>query len=178
MDPISAAGIGLSVASLALQIFAGCIKGYTLFLEANGVPQSYQHLRTRLRIEQVRLLNWGQSVGLVEELLQHPSQVFQLNRNLILDILLEIQATFKSCVEIGEKYDSFVPQDPVSGTTLGPKPASFLKKTLAILDKQPRVVSRLQWVMVKQSQFEGLIFKLIAYNDRIQSLLDRSSLEK
>lgn len=177
MDPISAAGIGLSVASLALQVFAGCIKGYALFLEANGVPQSYQHLRTRLRLEQVRLLNWGQSVGLVEELLQYPSQVFQLNRNLILDILLEIQATFKSCVEIGEKYDSFVPQDPASGTTLGPKPASFLKRTLAILDKQPRVVSRLQWVMVKQGQFEGLIFKLIAYNDRIESLLDRSSLE-
>jgi hypothetical protein len=179
MDPISAAGIGLSVASLVLQVFAGCVKGYTLFLEANDVPQSYQHLRTRLRIEQVRLLNWGQSVGLVEELLQHPSQALQFNRNLILDVLLEIQATFKSCVEIGDKYDSFVPQDPTaSGNTLGSKPASFLKRTLAVLDKQPRVVARLQWVMVKQSQFEGLVFKLIAYNDQIESLLDRSSLEK
>ena len=27
MDPISAAGIGLSVISLALQVFAGCVKG-------------------------------------------------------------------------------------------------------------------------------------------------------
>lgn len=30
MDPISAAGIGLSVASLVLQVFAGCIKGNAL----------------------------------------------------------------------------------------------------------------------------------------------------
>ena len=153
--------------------------GYALFLDVTGVPHSYQHLRTRLHIEQVRLLAWGGNVGLVEELLDHPSQVLQFNRNLILDILLEIQAAFKSCVDIGKKYDSFVPQGSTGmSTPLGSKPASYLKKTLAILDKQPKVVSRLQWAMVKQSQFEGLIRKLIDYNDRIESLLDRSSLEK
>ena len=31
MDPISAAGIGLSITSLALQVFAGCIKGRCSF---------------------------------------------------------------------------------------------------------------------------------------------------
>jgi hypothetical protein len=194
MDPISAAGIGISIVSLVLQVFAGCVKGmylcsnqelwtnlsgYEIYLHASGVPESYQHLRTRLRIEQARLLNWGESVGLVEELLKSPSHVLQLNHNLILDILLEIQAAFKSCVEIGETFDRFVPDElPASGTKLGQKPASFLKRSLAILDKKPKIVSRLQWAMIKQNQFEALIVKLIAFNDRIESLLDRSSLEK
>ena len=31
MDPISAAGIGLSITSLCLQVFAGCIKGWQTY---------------------------------------------------------------------------------------------------------------------------------------------------
>lgn len=143
------------------------------------MPQSYQHLRTRLRIEQARLINWGESVGLVEELLERPSQVLQLNRNLILDILFEIQAVFKSCVDISEQFDKLAPdgQTP-SGKKVGTKPDSLLKRSLAILDKQPQIVARLQWAMIKQNQFEEMIAKLITFNDRIESLLDRSSLER
>lgn len=69
------------------------------------MPTRYQHLRVRLRIEQTRLLNWGERVGLVEDLLATPSKVLQLRRNLFLDLLLEMQALFKECADVVQPFE-------------------------------------------------------------------------
>lgn len=47
MDPISAAGIGLSVTSLALQVFAGCVKGRlsSSVLLSCSISKSRQHTK-------------------------------------------------------------------------------------------------------------------------------------
>ncbi|KAF7512715.1 hypothetical protein GJ744_000282 [Endocarpon pusillum] len=178
MDPVSAAGIGLSVSSLVLQVFVGCVKGYQLFVEADGMPAAYQHFRTRLQIEQTRLLTWGEKVGLVEELLDYPSQILQFNRNLILDILLEIQASFKSCIEVTSKYEVHVrSRELPTGSTVNKVKTSFLERTLARLESPAKVSARLQWAMIKQDHFEKLIGQLVSYNDRIEGLLDRHALE-
>lgn len=73
------------------------------------MPNAYQHLRVRLRAEQIRLLKWGEKIGFVEELLDKPSQALGLNRNLIIDILLEIQAVFRDSLQIQGRFDKFVP---------------------------------------------------------------------
>lgn len=40
MDPVTAAGIGLSITSLLLQVFAGCLKGtFSVRLEGYSDPQ-------------------------------------------------------------------------------------------------------------------------------------------
>ena len=214
MDPISAAGIGLGITSLTLQIFAGCIKGrstcpgsiilqptspylqglsttgYQLFAYAEGMPAAYQHLRVRLRIEETRLLNWGQKIGLVEELLDSPSRALKQNRNLIIDILLEIQALFRGCVAIQAKFDHLVPQrsiekEPVADRGKGqfhqrfPTASdSMLDKTLRFLEKSPQAPRRLQWALVKKEKLEGLIEKLIDYNASIEALLDSSAIDQ
>jgi hypothetical protein len=187
MDPISAAGIGLGVASLALQLFSGCIQGYQIFLDAAGMPEDFEHLRVRMRIEQVRLLNWGEKAGLLEDMLEQPSVVLQLHRNLIIDILFEIQRLFKGCLKIKEKFDNLMPvrrsqtadlvvQDSNSVSPRGIN--ALLRRTLKVLEKTPQVPKRLQWAIVEQDKFEELIEKLISYNDSVVSLLDRASIDQ
>jgi len=142
------------------------------------MPGSYQHLHLRLRIEQTRLLNWGQNVGLLEGILKGPSRGLEMNRNLILDILLEIQSTFKACTRITSSYDAIVHSIPIRSDSLDPSGTdSILRKTLALLKKTPQLSARLQWVMVKQDRFTKLIDELIGHNDAIEAFLDKAALD-
>ncbi|KAL9087158.1 MAG: hypothetical protein Q9165_006809 [Trypethelium subeluteriae] len=179
MDPVTAAGIGLSVTSLALQVFSGCITGYQMFIEARDMPATYEHLRTRLRIEQTRCLNWGEKVGLLEELLDEPSEILQLNHNLIVNILLEVQKAFRSCMVVTDKYDPIAAASAWTSTIAISRSSSstFLERTLATWRKGGRVASRIEWATLKKGSFEELIKKLIHFNDRIESFLDRSTLD-
>jgi hypothetical protein len=156
-----------------------------MFSDAEGMPAAYQHLRVRLRIEQSRLICWGEKIGLVEEQLDRPSRTLQLNRNLIIDILLEIQALFRECVKIQDKYDGIVEEKPllVSRPTQidferrFPKGTNtFLTKTLGVIEKTPQVPKRLMWAAIKQDSFQTLIEKLIGYNDSIEALLDTAAM--
>ncbi|KAK5163507.1 uncharacterized protein LTR77_010689 [Saxophila tyrrhenica] len=124
------------------------------------MPADYEHLRTRLRIEQSRCLHWGQNVGLAEDLLDETNQLLRLNHNLVLDVLHEIQRSFRSCLEITTRYD--------------PNP---LQKIISFWKRSGRVVGRVEWAMLKKGSFEDLVTTLISYNDRIESLLDRKSLD-
>ena len=143
-----------------------------------GMPSKYQHLKTRLRIEQARLLTWAEKVGLVEELLEQHSRTLSMNRNLIMDVLLEIQAAFKSVVKVTSVYDRIVPEQELIANASTRSQISILRRTLDHLENPSKLIARLEWVMVKQENFEELIVRLIAYNDRIESFLDRSTLEE
>lgn len=159
------------------------VLGYELFTDISGMPAKYRHLRTRLRIEQSRLLIWAEKVGLVEDLLEEPSRMISMNKNLILDVLLEVQAAFKAAVKVTTVYDEMVPRKgppPASanGTGSSLTQISILRRTLEHLEKPSKVIARLEWAMIKQEKFEQLIVTLIGYNDRIESFLDRSALDE
>jgi hypothetical protein len=150
-----------------------------MFLQTKDVPKRFEHLRTRLNIEETRLLNWGENVGLVEELLDHPSQALQLNRNLILDILVQVQTAFKACIKIETKFSSLVVGNTGKGESSASKPKrSFLRRTLAVLENPARISASLQWTMIKEDEFESLVGKLIGYNDAVWSLLDRHAMHE
>ena len=149
------------------------LTGYQIFLEIKDMPATYEHFRTRLRLEQSRCLRWGEKVGLVEELLNEPSKVLQMNHNLVLDILHQIQRAFRSCLKTNTKFDHPNPAKAVDS----PAKFSFLQKTLAVREKIGRVAIRLEWAMIRKDGVEQLIEQLVQYNDRIESLLDRNTLE-
>jgi hypothetical protein len=150
-----------------------------MFLQTVGMPKKFEHLRTRLNIEETRLLNWGENVGLVEELLDHPSQALQLNRNLILDILFQVQSAFNACIKIETKFSDIIPGNTGKGESPMSKPKrSFLRRTLAVLENPARISASLQWTMIKEDEFESLISKLIGYNDAVWSLLDRHAMHE
>ena len=155
--------------------------GYQLFAEARGMPAQYHHLRIRLRIEQERLLNWGEKVGLEQERIKNPSRLLQQNGNLIIDIMLEMQATFRETVKFEGTYEQYVPQ-PTPKDSAAPsnsRPTStMLERTLMFLEKVPQTKSRLTWAMVKRDKFNTLIDKLIGHNTYIEGLLDNVAMEQ
>jgi len=124
-------------------------------------------------------------VGLIEEALDRSSRVLHLNRNLLVDLLLEVQALFKSCAAMGSKYDPIVNlKEPVfagseTPSQRGPpnKTDTLMRKTLGIFEKTKELPERLQWAMVKQKDFETLISRLIGYNDSIENLLDKVTMK-
>ena len=149
------------------------------------MPDAYQYLRVRLRVEQTRLLNWGEKVGIVEDWFEEPSKLLQFDRNLVLDVLLEIQTLFKGCVKIVEKYDPIVPSKQIpsnadlSSNRRYPRGTkSVLKKVLSLTEKTPQLGRRLQWAVIKQDAFKSNVEKLIGYNDAIEALLDRKSVNE
>jgi Prion-inhibition and propagation/Protein kinase domain len=142
-----------------------------------GVPARYHHFLVRLRLEQTRLLNWGEKVGLMEDLLDQPSRILQLHRNLTLEILLEMQNAFKACLKTKGQYDPLL---STAGSPLKTEKdrRTMLQKTTAFLDKMPQLAARLQWAIIDQEKFSTLVNQLIGYNDSIESLLDRNSLDQ
>jgi Prion-inhibition and propagation len=140
------------------------------------MPEACQHLVVRLRLEQARLLNWGEKVDLVEDMLDQPSRVLCLHRNLILDILIEMQVAFKSCLKTGRKYGALFPT-PSSTSKVEKDKWTILQQTMTTLDKAPTLSQRLQWATIDQYKFSSLVNRLIGYNDSIESLLDRTSLD-
>ena len=145
------------------------------------MPAQYHHLRIRLNIEQQRLLHWGEKVGLEQERLKNPSRLLQQNGNLIIDIMLEMQATFRETIKIEGTYGQYVPQlAPEDSTPPGSSSSTdrMLKKTLNFLERVPQAKSRLTWAMVKKDKFKALIDKLIGHNTYIEGLLDNVAMEQ
>jgi len=151
-----------------------------MFIDVKNMPANYEHLRTRLRIEQARCLNWGEKVGLVEELMNESSKTFQLNYNLILEILLEMQKAFRSSMSIQQKFDPIAAAShpPQQSSSPASERKSFKDRTLAVWKKSGHVVGRIEWMMVKKNGFEKLTESLIHFNNRIESFLDRNTLDE
>ena len=146
------------------------------------MPAKYYHLRIRLNIEQQRLLHWGEKVGLEQERLNNPSRLLQQNGNLIIDIMLEMQATFRETIKIQRTYEQYVPQPAPKDSTPPDSSSStdrMLIKTLSFLERAvPQAKSRLTWAMVKEDKFKALIDKLIGHNTYIEGLLDNVAMEQ
>ena len=150
------------------------------------MPARYQHLRVRLQIEESRLLNWGEKVGLEQERLDNPSRILLQNGNLIIEVMLEMQALFKETTHIVNEFDPYV-QKPTPEKGAGDEaeldkrlprlPNLMLQKTLRFFEKLPQTKVRLKWAMIKKDKFGSLIEKLIGYNTYIEGLLDKSAME-
>ena len=129
------------------------------------------------------MLRWGEQIGLLEASLEKASATMGLSHNMINDVLLEIQAAFRECVKIQRKYNPFLEealpfssQQRIQDTSS--KGKLLRERALSLASRPSRATSRLQWAMVKQDLFKGLINKLIAFNDRMESFLDRNALEE
>jgi len=105
MDLVSGTGIALAGVSLAFQTFSGCIKGYQLLIEARDMPKTHEYLRTRLLLEQYKLLNWA----VVSKLwYRNPSTqhggLMQPNEQAIIAVLEQIRSLLLDIDSIRERY--------------------------------------------------------------------------
>ncbi|KAI3399378.1 hypothetical protein diail_7105 [Diaporthe ilicicola] len=100
MDPVSAAGLALSVAGIGLQVYTGCIAGIQLLITAVNFPEDCRYLNLRLRMEQQRLFAWSETSGLADlntadgEAKLQASNTFVLHRQTVLDLLVQVQCLF------------------------------------------------------------------------------------
>lgn len=67
MDPATAAGIALSVASLTFDLFHGCVVGFQLLSAAHNLGKDAEFLVCMLRLEEYRLILWAKRSGLAED---------------------------------------------------------------------------------------------------------------
>ncbi|KAI9808065.1 MAG: hypothetical protein M1827_007530 [Pycnora praestabilis] len=138
MDPITAAGLGLGIAQLTMQVFAGCLTCYEFVSDIQDMPADCQYLRIRLEIEHHRLLDWSTVAGLLDgkgDSFEDELQAkLKLDRSLLLAVLTEIQATLMKFAKMHGKYEELRPTEETYGakaTTNGHTP-----KTLPYMNAQ------------------------------------------
>ncbi|KAM3082457.1 hypothetical protein ACMFMF_002119 [Clarireedia jacksonii] len=195
MDPISAVGLALSVASLAGQVLAGCIQGIQLVITAMNVPEDSKYFNLRLRMEQQRLFAWSETSGLVDvdDLKIRESNIFVIHRTTILDLLVQIQCLFKEFekAQMKNKHLKIAPEsvadedtieDPAKDSSSAHVPLSesrrrYIIKVMKALksntsDQLAEGRRRLWWAAFDKAAFEVLLQRFSTLNDNMTDILD------
>ncbi|KAI9650564.1 hypothetical protein NHQ30_000582 [Ciborinia camelliae] len=198
MDPISAVGIALSVASLAGQVFTGCIQGIQFIITAKNVPEESKYYNLRLRMEQQRLFAWSETSGLLDldnlnSRRIHESNTFVIHRTTILDLLVQIQCLFKEFenAQRKNKHLKVIPDsvsdensidDPAKDASSAHVPLSesrrkFIIKAMKSLktNATEQVIEgarRLWWASFDKVAFEILLQRFSTLNDNMTDILD------
>ncbi|CAD6447501.1 1ac33562-fc1a-4abf-af8e-5321cf982a6b [Sclerotinia trifoliorum] len=197
MDPISAVGIALSVASLAGQLFTGCIQGIQFIITAKNVPEESKYYNLRLRMEQQRLFAWSETSGLLDLENQNSQKIresntFVIHRTTILDLLVQIECLFKEFENAQRKNkhlkvildfvsdENFI--DPAKDASSANVPLSesrrkFIMKAMKSLKKNATYnitegARRLWWTAFDKEAFEMLLQRFSTLNDNMTNILD------
>ncbi|TGO22603.1 hypothetical protein BPAE_0161g00080 [Botrytis paeoniae] len=198
MDPISAVGIALSVASLAGQVFTGCIQGIQFIITAKNVPEESKYYNLRLRMEQQRLFAWSETSGLLDLDNQNDQKIresntFVIHRTTILDLLVQIQFLFKEFEnsQRKNKHLKVIPEfvsdensidDPAKDASSAHVPLSesrrkFIMKAMKSFKTNTtgqitEGVRRLWWAAFDKEAFEILLQRFSTLNDNMTDILD------
>ncbi|KAI1207427.1 prion-inhibition and propagation-domain-containing protein [Annulohypoxylon truncatum] len=182
MDP----GTALSVVSLAFQVFSGCIKGCQLLLDAKNLPQKYGYLRHRLRLEQLKLLDWWDASGFIAETAFEDTQLDERKQTMV-DSLLQIRSITLDISRIKDRYDlSLKVSDEgrgndaaVSGGFLEfnssgtpSKRDKLREKSLRYADAVLKCPIGLRWAVFDAAKFEQLLARFSELNNSMHLSLE------
>ncbi|GKT87807.1 hypothetical protein Ct61P_05657 [Colletotrichum tofieldiae] len=191
MDPVSAAGLAIGVASIGLQVYTGCVQGIQLLITAKNFPDDCKFLNLRLRMEQQRLFAWSETSGLLdldgnqqEKILS--TNTFVLHRTTVLDLLVQVQCLFREFEEHQRRNERLKPapdQDTIlehpekdaaaANFPLPERRKDFIKRAMGKLKSQSREgFLRLSWVSFDKGAFEILLSRFAALNDNMTDILD------
>ncbi|KAI1135466.1 prion-inhibition and propagation-domain-containing protein [Hypoxylon sp. FL0543] len=182
MDP----GAALGAISLAFQVFSGCIKGCQLLIEARDLPQKYGYLRHRLRLEQLKLLDWWNASGLTAEAAFRETRLDE-GRQAVIDSLFQIRYLTLDIDRIKQRYDlalKIVDKNDAGDTAA---PAGLLalevaeasrtretlrQKSLQYADTFMKCPARLRWAVFDGTKFEQLIARFAELNNSMHFSLE------
>ncbi|OLN81830.1 hypothetical protein CCHL11_08901 [Colletotrichum chlorophyti] len=191
MDPVSAAGLAIGVASIGLQVYTGCIQGIQLLITARNFPEDCKFLNLRLRMEQQRLFAWSETSGLLdldgsqqEKILK--TNTFILHRTTVLDLLVQIQCLFKEFQEHQHRNERLRPAPDTDAALEHPekdaaaanfplpeKRKHFIKQAMSKLKEQSREgLVRWTWASFDKAAFEVLLSRFSSLNDNMTDILD------
>ncbi|KAK4123151.1 hypothetical protein N657DRAFT_645884 [Parathielavia appendiculata] len=191
MDPISVAGLAIGVASIAAQVFTGCVQGIQLLITASSFPEDCKYLNLRLRMEQQRLFAWSETSGLLDLDAKNRQKVlesntFVLHRQTVLDLLVQVECLFKDFKEHqtrNKRLQTTPDQDDVlqkpekdaaeANVPLSPRRRDFIKKAMQSLKTTSQeATQRLKWVSFDKAAFELLLSRFSTLNDSMTNILD------
>ncbi|KAH8747040.1 prion-inhibition and propagation-domain-containing protein [Diaporthe sp. PMI_573] len=202
MDPVSFAGIGLSVASLAIQLFNGCMTVFNFLTELIEMPESCATRRLRLLIEYNRLMAWGKAAGLVEfETGSTLASALGASALEIAAILSEVRTLLEAFANLNSKHEE-LRLSGIQGqmrTSLGLSPDVTLQdlSSIKLLHDRPRKAKTLPtrvktiartmkalggltkrpkqviWQLVDEKKFDGLLVRLQELINRLYELISQ-----
>ncbi|KAL8681757.1 MAG: hypothetical protein Q9186_002145 [Xanthomendoza sp. 1 TL-2023] len=188
-----AAGAG-GLISLSLTLFRGCIQGFEIVQLAAHAGSEADNFRCKLEVEQYRLMQWAECIGLEEQ----PSE--RLNWTLVGDVLKQMEALLLDTQMLKKKYRlDLVPADSegsvvssssaITKTTNTTTPAINTSKTgfgkllsklrpefpLAssrIIDESNGSIKKLKWALFDRAKAANLISDIVHFNNSLHNLLD------
>ncbi|KAF4990676.1 hypothetical protein FGRMN_8348 [Fusarium graminum] len=144
-------------------------------------------------MEQQRLFCWSEASGLLdldaknqEKVLN--SNVFNLHRQTVIDLLVQVQCLFTEFTEYQQKHNNLATVMDKDGVLDAPekdarssnypmteKKRDFIKKAMTGLKaKSSEGLTRLRWTSFDKQGFEKLLAKFSVLNDNMTNILDHS----
>ncbi|KAI4206267.1 MAG: hypothetical protein LQ346_001163 [Caloplaca aetnensis] len=171
--------------SLSLTIFRGCIQAFEIIQSAANVGREADNFRCKLEVEQYKLIQWAQRIGLED----NPSH--QLNWNLITEILKQLETLLSDTQNIRRRYhlelvqlgSGALAQQPdttrVSSSTytgfgklLSKLRPEFRHASSRIIQESNGTVKKLRWAVFDKVKAAKLIEDIIYFNHCLHVHLD------
>lgn len=117
-------GTTIGVVGLLGQIFDGCVKAYGYFTAASNLDTDTARLQVKIRIEEMRLIKWGDEWGVAEGKLEKHLDALQSPqmRGLAIQILEELHGTVTDFQKLQKRYGLITRVETDAGTPLGKGP--------------------------------------------------------
>ncbi|KAL8687742.1 MAG: hypothetical protein Q9218_006174 [Villophora microphyllina] len=182
MDPISLAGLGIGAASLAFELFAGCIKGFVLLSTAHNMGKDSSTLLCMLNLQEIQLTDWARRAGLLSD-----SRTLdrRLNETVVHAVLQELKNLLLDTEKLKSRYrlgltnhapkDTNVQSPPGQGilsSAISWETRNDILLTARLVQSRNHFPRRLWWAAVDKSKFEEYISQIRFFVQELWRLLD------
>jgi len=176
------AGTVLGVAGLA-GLFSTCVEVIQDFSSATSFGTELGVLQVKMEVEKVRLLIWGQSLGIgdgdavVDQALER-----EFVQSAAASLLVCFVKIFEDSENLRKKYGLIQTTEPQAGTTLVDLDQSLLGSTFkrtydkfkhdpARRQKETSIKTKARWAIVDEKRFRDLIEEMKGINDSLNQLV-------
>ena len=182
---------GISLAVGLFSLFSTCVECFEYFEAARGFPVDYEQLLTKLELQKIRLLAWGDAVGVLgtdseDRALQvRDIPVIEKTLRQIKSLLLDANdlrrkyGVTESAVHTseGSPVDQALQSNEVVQTSGLVRERSFLSVHSRFWTKykskpRPKPIARTIWAIRDKTKFEDLITILKGFIDDLNDLKD------
>ncbi|KAF4432628.1 hypothetical protein FACUT_8316 [Fusarium acutatum] len=186
MDP----GTALAVVSLSFDLFASCVRGFTLISDAQNIGKDAAIERTKLVLQEHRLIEWARAIGLNPpkddgslEIHKHPAALILFQLEQLLSSTDALKKRYKlELVSPPNDSDDLVPSEPaivsdnpassILSNIVSPEIRQGILKRASTLNTVNRFPRRLYWAAVDKRKYAELVQDVTGLVDGLWSLLD------
>ncbi|KAI4251466.1 MAG: hypothetical protein LQ352_004828 [Teloschistes flavicans] len=182
MDPLSLAGLGIGAASLAFELFAGCIKGFVLLSTAHDMGKDSSTLLCMLNLQEIQLTDWARRAGLLSD--SHALDR-RLNETVVHAVLLELKSLLSDTDKLKTRYklslsdrppkDANVrlpPEQGILGSVISWDTRNNILLAAQLVQSRNHFPQRLWWAAVDKSKFEEYVSQIRFFVQELWRLLD------